>query len=147
MAIMIGMSSCASSAKIVKDEYYQKNREDIIVQKYLAQVTPETSNLFIMPLSASGDDISERERTDIMVQAFIDKMQAEAIRDGGTVAEFNVNDILTGTGVLSDLLRGIVDFGIDFVTEERVPQPLNVFRQAKFGREIYRKEKDHRDKY
>ena len=153
------MISCASNKSIqyeLDDKF--KNRPEnieIIAAQYLAQnmktdLGKDEHGAFVAELNESG---------------LLDKLVKEfAIRHGGSVAQnaqhlsedeqsfmeigdAPVEEITLPAGVLKDALEGIIDFAYDYFMLPRIPQPLNIFRQAKFGRQTYRTREDLRDKY
>jgi len=156
LALLVG---CASNKPIeyqLDDKF--KNRPDnveIIAAQYLAQnmktdLGRDNQGAFVAELNESG---------------VLDKLMKEfVVRHGGTVTQGAqslaeseevfmeigdppVEEITLPAGVLKDALEGIIDFAYDYFMLPRIPQPLNIFRQAKFGRQTYRTREDLRDRY
>jgi len=145
---LIMLSSCGSGRVVVeKDRYREEERNNHIVQKYIAESMDVSDNFRMLYTAEMNDELTEDEKTDELVETYL-MMLASEQAGGVPVAELNMGDILAGGGgIIGDILRGVVDFAADYLTKEKVPQPFNIFRQAKFGRKMWREKKEERDKY
>jgi hypothetical protein len=130
--------SCSSNPKLIvkKDIYEKQNREDKLVQQYIASVMPETTENFVMPLSLSLESqLTEAEITEQIVKIYVEKITSQTIQQNG-VAELSIGGIN-----LAAILKGAVEFTIENIIGQKTPQPWNVFYWTGVGKKAWRRDK------
>lgn len=153
--LIIGLCSCGTGRVVIKKESYREvDRNEVIIQKFiLEELRPAMSiNKGVAGIELGIND--NLEKTERLVQIYLDSLfkvdngAYSLMTTDGQIdrRELAVGEILS-SAILADILRGLVDFTTDYLFEERVPQPFNVLRQAKFGRNIWRTEEELRKKY